>query len=459
MTSFRRAADNFALDRAIEHAQALKRPLVVFEPLRVAYPFASDRLHAFVLEGMADNARRFEASPVHYLPWVETRAGEGQGLLEWLAREACVVVGDDWPGFFVPRMQAAAFAKLTARCEVVDSNGLYPMHDTPRVFTTAHSYRAHLQKVLGGHLGAFPSANPLKGLALERLKAPVAMGQWRPTPLESLKNLDFLAKLPIDHSVKPAGLRGGATAAHARLAWFLDGRLEAYPEARNEPEVDGTSQLSAWLHFGQLSSHQVFRAVAQHEDWSPARLGRSTGGAKAGWWGMSAAAEAFLDQLVTWRELAFNMSSHCPEDATKLSSLPAWALATIDQHRKDRRPQTYTLEQLERGRTHDPLWNATQMQLVREGWFHNYLRMLWGKKIYQWSPTPEAALEAMETLMGKYSLDGRDPVSWSGYLWVMGRYDRAWGPERSIFGKLRYMTSENTARKVSVKHFIEKYAP
>ena len=182
MTSFRRARSNFALERAIEHARALKKPLVVFEPLRVAYPFANDRLHTFVLQGMAENQRRFAASPVHYFPFVETEPGEGKGLLEALASSACVLVGDDWPSFFVPSMQAAAAKKLEVRFEVVDSNGLYPMHDTERVFTTAHSFRTHLQKVLPPHLMAVPREDPLEGLSLPKLAVLPKRITWARAP-------------------------------------------------------------------------------------------------------------------------------------------------------------------------------------------------------------------------------------------------------------------------------------
>ncbi len=116
------------------------------------------------------------------------------------------------------------------------------------------------------------------------------------------------------------------------------------------------------------------------------------------------------------------------------------------------------MQELEEARTHDPLWNAAQTQLVREGWFHNYLRMLWGKKILEWSARPEDALESMIHLMSKYSIDGRNPNSYAGYFWTLGRYDRPWGPERPIFGSVRYMSSENTARKLSVKRYVARYA-
>jgi deoxyribodipyrimidine photo-lyase len=459
MTSFRRTRFNFALDRALEHAKALKKPLVVLEALRVGYPDANDRLHTFILQGMAENARRFAESPVLHFPYVEETKGDGAGLLEALAGEACVVVGDDWPCYFVPRMQAAAAMRLAVQFEVVDSNGLWPMHATDRVFTTAHSFRAHLQKTLAPHLFELPNDAPLDGLELPGAKLPSAItSRWSRAAKDLLEAKPAaIAALPIDHSVPPGKMKGGSAVGEARLSLFVSKKLADYPVARNEPEEDGTSALSPYLHFGHVSAHHVFAEVARKEKWTPDVLGRSIGGAKEGWWKMSAAAEAFLDELVTWRELAFNMAALRPDDYGTMETLPAFAKATHAKHAKDPRPHLYSYEQLERAETHDELWNATQRQMVRDGWFHNYLRMLWGKKILEWSPSAKDALERMERLMNKYSLDGRDPCSYSGYLWVLGRYDRAWGPERPIFGSVRYMSSTNTAKKISVKRYLETY--
>ncbi|MEM7518000.1 MAG: hypothetical protein AAF368_13895 [Planctomycetota bacterium] len=161
---------------------------------------------------------------------------------------------------------------------------------------------------------------------------------------------------------------------------------------------------------------------------------------------------------MTWRELGFNACTYVP-NYDKFESLPDFALTTLAEHAGDKREYLYTLEQFERGQTHDKLWNAAQMQLVREGIIHNYLRMLWGKKILEWTKSPREALDVMIELNNKFALDGRDPNSYSGIFWVLGRYDRAWGPERPIYGKIRYMTSENTARKVRVKDYVVKYAP
>jgi deoxyribodipyrimidine photo-lyase len=270
-------------------------------------------------------------------------------------------------------------------------------------------------------------------------------------------NTEGLRVLPVDHSVGPAATRGGSSTAKSAWRRFLTRRLEVYDEDRNQPELDATSGLSPYLHFGHIASHQVFADLMKREDWSMERVRPKADGSR-GWWGVSESGEAFLDQLVTWRELGFNMCWSRPDYDT-YSSLPDWARATLAEHAADRRPHVYSLEELEEGRTHDPLWNASQMQLVTEGRIHNYLRMLWGKKILEWSPSPQEALRIMIELNNKYALDGRDPNSYSGIFWCLGRYDRPWGPERPIFGKIRYMSSENTARKVGVKTFIETYAP
>jgi deoxyribodipyrimidine photo-lyase len=171
---------------------------------------------------------------------------------------------------------------------------------------------------------------------------------------------------------------------------------------------------------------------------------------------MTQPAESFLDELITWREIGYNMAAHLP-GYTKFSSLPDWAKKTIAEHRDDARPDIYELDQFENADTHDEIWNAAQRELVTDGRMHNYLRMLWGKKIYEWSPDAETALEVMVHLNNKYAVDGRDPNSYSGIFWCLGRYDRAWGPERPIFGKLRYMTSDSTRRKMKLERYLERY--
>ena len=458
MIAFRRTTANFALQRAVEVAQELRRPLVVLEALNVDYPHASDRLHHFVIDGMADNARAFGKTPhVLYLPYVERAPGEGDGLVETLAREACLVTTDDYPCFFLPAIVEAAGRRLGVRLEAVDSNGIVPIWSVGKTCTTARAFRSHLQKTLRSHLEAWPAAIRLQGLpAIARRALPVA--RWRMATSRELASPGALiASLPIDHQVRAAPMAGGPTAARRALDRFIAGALSRYADEGRHPDRAATSGLSPYLHFGHISTHEIFSAVMTAERWTSRKLGRPSKGAKAGWWGVSASAETYLDQLLTWRELGFNMCATRPADYASYTSLPAWAATTLRRHAGDRRAPVYGRDRFERGRTHDAVWNAAQRQLLRTGWMHSYLRMLWGKKILEWSVSPEEALTTMIAIMDKHALDGRDPNSYSGYAWTLGRYDRPWGPERPVYGTVRYMSSENTLRKLKMKKFMEEY--
>ncbi len=455
MIAARRARSSFALDRALEHARALGLGLMVFEPLRIGYPWASARLHQWILDGMADNAKAFAVPGVTYLPYVEPAAGDGSGLLAALAEGAAVVVTDDFPCFFLPRMVAAAAARLPVKLEAVDGNGLIPLRATDHAYPTAYAFRRHVQTSLQAHLRVAPESEPFAvPLGVPAPMVPAAVAARWPDAVMWQSRGGTVATLPIDQRVGPVAERGGPAAAEARLARFVADGLPRYGE-RNEPMSDVTSGLSPDLHFGHVSAHDVFHRVMQHEGWL-GHLPPSGRGAREGWWGVSAPAEGFLDQLVTWREVGYNMCAH-RADYDQYSSLPDWAKATLARHADDPREVVYTLDELAEARTYDTLWNAAQRQLVREGRMHNYLRMLWGKKILQWTATPEDALAAMIELNNRYALDGRNPNSYSGIFWTLGRYDRPWGPERDVFSTIRYMSSENTARKIDVKPYLARY--
>ncbi len=462
MIATRRLHSNFALDRALEHCAAFNKPVVIFEALRVGYQWASDRLHRLVLDGMAENLTVCQSHGVRYYPYVEPVPGAGKGLLAALAENACVVVTDDFPCFFLPRMVSSAGEKLSVLLEAVDSNGLLPIRATDQVALRAFDFRRFLQKELPRHLAHFPQPDPLARTS-NLPTAPVLprkiTSNW-PAPAKALLSGEsgFLAALPIDHSVRPAPLHGGHTSARTHMQEFFDKKLAQYSEQRNEPDLDTSSGFSPFLHFGHLAVHEVFSELARRERWNPEELSLRASGRCAGWWNMSPTADCFLDELITWREVGYNFSSH-RNDYDRFSSLPAWVQKTLGDHANDERDPLYTLEQFEAARTHDPLWNAAQSQLVREGRIHNYLRMLWGKKILEWSRSPEDAASIMIHLNNKYALDGRDPNSYSGIFWVLGRYDRPWAPIRPVFGSIRYMSSENTARKLRVRDYLLKYGP
>ncbi len=460
MIAARRTRDSHALDHALARCVELDRPLVVLEPLRAGYRWASDRLHAFVVQGMADNAHAFAAAGITYLPYVEPEPGAGRGLLEALARRACVVVTDEQPGFFLPKMIAAAAAKLAVRVEMVDGGGVLPLRASERAFTTAASFRRHLQKVLPPHLVGRPSAAPLarvKELARGASVTGRILRTWKPATDAMLAGTaEALAALPIDHAVPPVTYRGGAVAGGAVLDTFISERLARYGE-RNDPDTDVASGLSPYLHFGHVGAHAVFARVAAATRWDPSRLGEVTG-SRTGWWGLPEHVEGFLDELITWRELCSGFCFH-RADYDRYASLPDWARATLDKHASDPRPVVYRRPRLAAARTGDPIWNAAQRQLLVEGRIHNYLRMLWGKKILEWSPSPRSALATLIELNNKYAVDGRDPNSYGGIFWTLGRFDHPWGPERPIFGTVRYMSSDATRRKLAIADYLRRWQP
>lgn len=453
MTAARRTSHSPALDRAVAWSRALRRPLVVLEALRVDYPWASARHHQFVIDGMADQAARFAAAGVAYHPYVEPRPGAARGLVAALAARAAVVVADDWPAFFLGRMLDATAPRLDVRVEAIDGNGLFPIRAAEKELQRAVDFRRMLQRRIVAHLADVPRADPLADApaggvvpeeVLERWPA------WRFAP-------GGLAALPIDPDVRPTALRGGATAGEARLTAWLDRGLDRYAEARSDPDADAASGLSPWLHYGQVGAHAVFAAVAAREGWTPARIGAVRNGSKEGFWGLSPAAEAFVDELVTWRELAMHTAALRP-GFERYDSLPAWAREVLAAHADDPRPVVYDDDTLARGLTHDKIWNAAQRQLVGEGRMPNYLRMLWGKKVLEWSDTPAQAFDRLVHWNNKYALDGRDPSSYAGIAWVFGRYDRPWAPRRPIFGTIRYMSSDATRRKLDLDRWLTAWS-
>ncbi len=404
---------------------------------------------------------RSERKRVTYYPYVEPRPSAGKGLLAALAAPACVVVSDDFPGFFLPHMYQAAARHIPVRFELVDSNGLLPLRAAEKVFKRAYDFRRFLQKHLADHLDDLPEPDPLVG---QRLLAPPAIAaritrRWPTAVLGAGSSLPALVSdLPIDHTVAPSQIRGGTVMGQKTLRSFMAKKLQRYAHQRNQPQEDVASGLSPYLHAGHLASHQVFAEITACDGWSRVKLAQKANGSAQGWWGASEPAESFLDQLITWRELGYNMCWQ-RHDYDQYESLPEWAKKSLGKHAADPREFVYSLQNFERAETHDPLWNAAQTQLVREGRIHNYLRMLWGKKVLEWSARPQEALQVLIELNNKYALDGRDPNSYSGIFWCLGRYDRAWGPERPIYGSVRYMSSENTARKVRVKDYVRQYAP
>lgn len=459
MTATRRTRDNFALDRAIDWCVRLGKPLIILEGLRADYRHASDRHHAFVLDGMFDNARSVRGAAVRYAAYVEPEPGAGRGLLRELGRHAAVIVADRYPTFFHPAMTAALARGVEIRVEDVDSLGLFPLECAEGAFVSAYHFRRFLQKRVREYLAQPATTDPFDGRELVRpvdLPSSV-LARWPEAALDDREgSRQGIARLPIDHAVPPTAALGGAAAAELALERFLAAGLPRYADDRSHPDDDIDSRLSPYLHFGHIASRRILDAIFETEDWDAARLADKVDGARAGFWGLGPNAEAFVDQLVTWRELGQIFAARRP-DHESYAALPEWSRRTLAKHAADPRRPSYELATLESATTHDEVWNAAQRQLVGEGRLHNYMRMLWGKKILEWSPHPEEAHRRLVHLNDKYALDGRDPNSYSGIGWCLGLFDRPWAPERPIYGTVRYMSSDNTKRKLRVKNYLERW--
>ena len=192
------------------------------------------------------------------------------------------------------------------------------------------------------------------------------------------------------------------------------------------------------------------------EGWSTDELRLHHRGKREGFFADDADVNSFLDEALTWRDVGFNWHWARREDTQSLErALSPWAMGTLRSHASDPRAHVYTPEQWEAGETHDPLWNAAQKELVATGSIHNYLRMLWGKKVLEWSRTPQEAYATLVELNNRYALDGRNPNSYTGILWCFGLFDRPWAPERPVLGTIRYMSSDNTARKFKLGRYLD----
>jgi len=462
MQANRRLEYNYALEYAVAVANHLQKPLLIYEGLNVDYPWACDRFHHFILEGMKEHRDFFTSHPVKgcsYVPYVEKEPKEGKGLIYKLADQACALITDEFPVYIIKEHNQKVAKNISIPFITIDSNGIIPLGITDKDPYSAYLFRKIMQKHVVEAVHHPPQARPLDGLRVDSSASFLpdeltGRELFSDRPFENLN--EFISQLPIDHSVKKVAMTGTRKSALERMNHFLEFGLHRYEEDRNHPDVQGGSGLSPWLHFGKISAFEMVLEVLkrQPKGWNLMEC-KPNGGKNSGFFRGHSYIESFLDELITWREVGFHYAHHRP-DYDRFESLPDWALTTMREHDADPREYVYTLEDLDHGNTHDPIWNAAQNQLRTTGVMHNYLRMLWGKKIIEWTSDHRQALDFLIELNNRYALDGRDPNSYSGIFWCLGRFDRAW-QERSIFGKLRYMSSDSTSKKVKLKEYLKTY--
>ena len=425
----RRVDSNHALVVAAQRANSLKLPILYYEGLTCTYPQANDRLHTFVLEGVPETQRRLAKLGIGYCFYLRHRRRDPNDVLYRLAEHAALVVTDDYPSFIAARHNASIPPKLRVPYLAVDSSCIVPMNLFPKREYAAYTIRPKLHRLLPQYLAPCPK---LEVKHRWRLPAP----EWNtPVVCESIPQL--VADCEIDHGVRPSlSFTGGRVAAERALDHFVENNLRRYARDKNQPAAHATSNLSPYLHFGMISSLEVALAVR-------AQAGEH-----------HIIADEFLEELIVRRELAFNHARHAqPPDA--LSHLPNWARQTLLDHARDPRDPVYDRSAFEKARTHDSLWNACQKEMLMRGKIHGYYRMYWGKKIIEWSPTCQDALETMVHIHDRYALDGRDPNTYAGILWCFGLHDRPW-QKRPVFGMVRYMSLEGMKRKTGVDAYMRE---
>ncbi len=427
MQRAQRGVDNHAVDLAVEVANRLQLPVVVYFAGISNFPHANLRHYRFLNRGLVDVEADLAERNIAF---VMRRAPECDHLRLFSEVGAAMVIGDENPMREPERWRREITARLQVPFWTVDTDVVVPSKLIEKAQYGAYTIRPRLYRLLPEYL------HPYKNLSADRA--------WkRPKGFHADSVHEDMTRgwKDFDRSVAPVeAWVGGTHAALARLKLFTLRMLKDYEATRNRPEVDGTSGLSPYLHFGHVGPLTIALAVEAAVKKDPS---------------LRSARDAYFNELIVWRELAVNFVRYTPGyDTAEVAE--NWAKATIAEHAPDEREYLYTLEQLEGAETHDELWNAAQLQMLHFGWMHNYLRMYWAKKILEWTPDAATAVRYCVHLNDKYFLDGRDPNGYAGIAWaVLGKFDRAWS-ERPVFGKIRYMSGASTGRKFDSKRYIRQ---
>ena len=421
MQAAQRAQDNHALEHAIEIANQRGKPLLVVFSLTDDYPEANLRHYTFMLEGLRqvenDMAKR-------QIPFMALLGFPDANTIQ-LARRADVVIVDE--GYLTIQRQWRKKVAEAIDCPLfeVTTNLIVPIEQaSDKENFSAGTLRPRICRQLDKYL------IPLKPVKLKKTGFDLKLAGRI-----DLADTKLLSRLKLDTSVAASAFyTGGSEQARQKLRHFIQNKLDRYTVDRNNPMLDCQSNLSPYLHFGHISPLTIALAI----------LATDSGGK-----------DAFLEELIVRRELSFNFVYYNTGYDTFERALPPWALRTLNYHAKDKRDYLYTLGQLETAQTHDPAWNAAQLEMTLTGKMHNYMRMYWGKKILEWTKTPRLGFDWALHLNNKYELDGRDPNSYAGVAWCFGKHDRAWG-QRLVFGKIRYMNAAGLKRKFDLDAYVQK---
>jgi deoxyribodipyrimidine photo-lyase len=426
MQRAQRGVDNHGVDLAVKIGNLLGLPVVVYFAAISNFPHANLRHYAFLNEGLPDIDADLAARNISFIMRRAPHHSHERFLLD---AHAAFLIGDENPMREPERWRK----QLASRSEIpfwtVDTDVVVPSKLIEKAQYGAYTIRPRLYRLLSEYLHSH-----------ENLHAEHAWKRPRGFHADSAHEDITRGWKDFDRSVaRVEAWKGGTHAGLKRMKAFTE-RLGEYDAQRNHPEIDGTSCMSPYLHFGHVGPMTIALAVD-----AAAKADKK----------LRSARDSYFNELIVWRELAVNFVRHTPKyDSPDCAE--SWAKATIAEHARDEREYLYTLRQLEHAQTHDDLWNAGQTQMVRHGWMHNYVRMYWAKKILEWTPDVATGMKYAIHLNDKYFLDGRDPNGYAGIAWaILGKFDRAWG-ERPIFGKIRYMSGASTGKKFDSKKYIQQ---
>jgi deoxyribodipyrimidine photo-lyase len=415
MQAAQRMEYNHALEYALEKANERKKPLLVVLGLTSAYPEANLRHYWFMLEGLKETQRALENKGIKM---IIAQKSPAEAAVEF-SKDAELVVADSGQLRIQRKWRVEAVKKVQCRLIEVETNLIVPVTEaSDKEEFAARTFRPRIHQKLNYYM-----------VKMKQSRVKVDSLGLRFSSFDISDTNKAINKLKIDKSVgRCSNFIGGTSQAKKLLRNFIKEQLKQYAELRNEPSLDYQSNMSPYLHFGQVSPLYIALEILKSQ---------------------CKAKRDYLEELIIRRELSHNFVYY-NNNYDKFDCLELWAKLTLNSHRRNKRQYIYTLEQLEQAKTHDEYWNAAQREMVLSGKMHGYMRMYWGKKILEWSRTPQEGFKTALYLNNKYELDGRDANAFAGVAWCFGKHDQAW-PERKVFGKVRYMNAEGLKRKFDMQ--------
>ena len=421
MQSSQRSSFNHALEYAIQISNKLNKFLKVYFVINKSYPEAQNRHFIFMLQGLHEVQKELTQKNIQMI----LEIGNPIQIISKISQKSCLIVTDRAYTKTINFWKKEVSNKIDCQLVQVETEAIVPIEEVSnKEEYGAYTIRPKIKKLLGDYL------HPLNTSDIKN----------KYTSRNLFKNIEKTKKIienlkPVSTPTKEIFYKGGSVAAKQELKKFLEIKAKNYIIDKNNPSLDVVSNMSPYLHFGQISPLEIALEVLNHEIPQDSK-------------------ESYLEELIIRRELSFNFvffnASHDNFDC-----LPKWCKDTLINHKKDKRSYIYSLEELELAKTHDPYWNAAQKEMAIKGKMHGYMRMYWGKKIIEWTKNPETAFSNALYLNNKYQLDGRDPNSYTGVAWCFGKHDRAW-KERNIFGKIRYMNANGLRRKFNIEAYVNQ---